>query len=146
MEIPKKAFALEGYSGKIELFITEVIGIPNERSFNNGYDIRGRLIIETGCYKVDYDNYYFSTKTLHKFLVELEKCYETLSGSAQYIDDYEQDLIINLEMKTSGHAEVTGSFQANLALHNKLKFEMETDQSYFVFTILDIRNVMEVFT
>ena len=145
MEIPKKAFTLEGYNGKIELYITEVFGFPNERSFNNSYDIRGRLIIETGCYKVDYDNYYFSTKTLGNFLVGLESCYESLSGIADYIDDYEQDLIINLEMKTSGHAKVTGSFQANLALGNKLKFEMETDQSYFIYTINDIRNIMEIF-
>ena len=145
MELPIKAFKLEGYDGKIGLYIEEVFGFPNERSFHGGYDMKGKLIIEVGCYKVDYDNYYFSTSNLSNFLSELESCYEVLSGSAQYKDDYEQDLMFELEMKESGHTKIVGSFQSNLAIGNELKFELNSDQSYLVYTIEDIRNVLELF-
>lgn len=64
MELPIKAFCLNGYSEKIELTITEVLDFPNNTSFEGGYDVKGNLDIEIGSYTVHCKDFYFATGVL----------------------------------------------------------------------------------
>ena len=63
-----------------------------------------------------------------------------LNGKAQYKLLLENDFAFEVEMKRSGHAVVTGSFQERPDKQNVLSFEMETDQSCFpsVFQKIDV--------
>ncbi len=66
MELPIKAFCLNGYDEKIELTITEVFGFPDNTSYEGGYDIKGILDIEIGCYKVHCTDFYLATGILYR--------------------------------------------------------------------------------
>lgn len=145
MNLPIRAFCLNGYNEKIELQITELLGFPDNTSYEGGYDVRGTLHIEVGCYTVHTDNFYFATGVLYRFLEQLIECYETLNGEAKYKHLLENDLEFTLEMTSLGHALVRGAFQENSAKANVLHFEMETDQTCLKSVIKDIKNVMNIF-
>ncbi len=144
MDLPIRAFCLSGGNEKIELIITEVLGFPNT-SIEGGYDVKGILNINIGCYFVRYDNFIFATGVLYRFLEWLETCYKTLKGKAEYRHLYERDLEFTLEMKSLGHALIIGTFRENPAISTKLDFEMSTDQTFIKSAIYDIKNVMNVF-
>lgn len=145
MELPIKAFCLNGYEEKIELTITEVYEFPNGTSYEGGYDVKGILDIEIGCYKVYCKDFYFATGVLYRFLEGLEVCYKSLSGKAEYKHFLEHDLEFTLEMTQSGHACVTGRFRENPASDNELVFEMETDQTCINPVIDEIKYVKSIF-
>ena len=145
MELPIKAFCLNGYDEKIELTITEVFDFPDRTCYEGGYDTKGILDIEIGCYKVYCTEFYFATGVLFRFLEGLEVCYKTLNGKAEYKHYLEHCLEFTLEMTHSGHACITGRFCENPALDNELIFEMETDQTCIKPVIDDIKNIMSLF-
>lgn len=145
MELPIKAFCLNGYGEKIELTITEVFDFPDSTSYEGGYDIKGILDIEIGCYKVRCTDFYFATGILYRLLEGLEVCYKQLNGKAYYKHFLEQDFEFTLEMTHSGHACVTGKFRENPAVDNELIFEMETDQTCIKPVIDEIKKVMAIF-
>lgn len=92
-------FCLNWYNGaKITLELNEVIGFPNNTSIEGGYDIVCTLIIDSGCYHIEYDQLYSATGTLYRFLKELNACYTDLFGSAEYHSLYENDLTFKVEM------------------------------------------------
>ena len=66
MNLPIRAFCLNGYNEKIELQITELLGFPDNTSYEGGYDVRGTLHIVVGCYTVHTDNFYFATGVLYR--------------------------------------------------------------------------------
>ncbi|HNX15344.1 MAG TPA: hypothetical protein PKH29_10905 [Oscillospiraceae bacterium] len=145
MDLPIKAFCLNGNNGKIELIITEVLGYPDNTSIEGGYDVKGILNINIGCYFVRYDNFYFATGVLYRFLEGLEACYQNLKGKAEYKHLYERDLEFTLEMKSLGHAMISGTFREDPAVSTALNFEMSTDQTFMKSAISDIKNVMKLF-
>lgn len=145
MNLPIRAFCLNGYNGKIELQITEVLGFPDDTSYEGGYDLKGTLHIEVGSYTVHSDNFYFATGVLYRFLEQLIECYETLNGEAKYKHLLENDLEFTIEMTSLGHALIRGAFRENPAKANVLHFEMRTDQTNIKPVIKDIKNVMSIF-
>jgi len=105
-------FCLNGYNGeKISLELNEVIGFPDHTSIEGGYDIICTLIIDAGCYHIEYERLYSATGALYHFCKELNTCYTNLSGTAKYHLLYERDLIFKVEMTYGGHAIVSGTFQ-----------------------------------
>jgi hypothetical protein len=145
MELPIKAFCLNGFDEKIELTITEILGFPDSTSYEGGYDVKGNLDIEIGSYIVHCTDFYFATGVLYRFLDGLENCYKTLIGKAEYKHLLEHDLEFTLEMTKLGHACVTGTYHENPALDNELRFEMETDQTCIKLVIDEIKNVRSIF-
>lgn len=145
MDFPVRAFCLHGSNGKIELTITETLGFPADTSYEGGYDVKGSLDIDIGCYVVRFDDYCFSTGVLRGFMEELEKCYETLRGKAVYKRLWENDFAFTLEMTDSGHAVVNGTFQEDPVMNNKLTFELQTDQTYVKPVISDLRKIIRLF-
>ena len=145
MDLPIRAFCLSGDNAKIELIITEIFGFPNT-SIEGGYDVKGILNIDIGCYFVRYDRFIFATGVIYRLLEGLEKCYRDLKGKAEYRHLYERDLEFTLEMINLGHAVIQGTFRENPAVSNKLDFEMSTDQTFIKSAINDIKNVIKVFS
>ena len=125
-------FCLNGYQNeKIQLELVEVLGFPEITSYEGGYDIVCRLLIQVGSYCVNCDKLYSATGALYKFSDELKSCYAKLNGKAEYRLLLENDLSFVVEMTTSGHAVLTGRFQERPDKENIFSFEMETDQSCF---------------
>ena len=145
MDLPIRAFYLNGYEGKIELVITEVLGFPDTTSYEDGYDVKGNLHINVGCYTARFEDFYFATGVLYRFMEGLEKCYKTLSGKAEYKHLLENDLEFTLEMTSLGHAKINGTFQENPAVNTKLNFELSTDQTCIKLAIDDIKNIQNIF-
>ncbi|MBR6771618.1 MAG: hypothetical protein IKM28_10410 [Lachnospiraceae bacterium] len=135
-------FCLNGYNGeKLSLELNEVIGFPNNTSIEGGYDIICTLVIDSGCYHIEFDRLYSATGTLYRFSKELDACYTVLFGSAEYHSLYENGLVFNVEMTSGGLAIVTGTFQERPDKQNVLQFEFDTDQSCLLSVIQDIESL-----
>lgn len=125
-------FCLNGcQKEKIQLELIDVLGFPEVTSYEGGYDIICRLLIQVGSYCVNYNRLYSATGALYKFSDELKRCYDKLDGKAEDKLLLENDLSFEVEMVGSGRAIVTGSFQERSDKKNLFSFEMETDQSCF---------------
>lgn len=132
MELPIQAFCLNGYNGeKISMTIDEVLGFPNQTSYEGGYDTIGVLEIRAGGYHVISERYFSATGALYRFIEELKICYETLDGKAIYKLQLENDLIFTISMVGRGRAIIKGEYQERPDIQNILKFEIETDQTFF---------------
>lgn len=143
IELPIKAFCLNGENGKIEVTINEVLF--SHKSIESGYDFKGNLDICIGSYKVHCNDFYSSTGTLDRLLTSLEICYNSLEGSAEYKRYYEEDLEFILNMTQNGHAIVNGTFREYPHLSNMLTFEMNTDQTFILDIINELKKVIEIF-
>jgi len=146
MNLPMKAFCLNGNNEKIELTINKVFGFPEQTSYEGGYDFKGDLDIIIGSYEVHCkNNFYSSTGMLYRLLLSLTDCYNSLEGTATYKHLYEDDFKFSLTMTNYGHAVVEGAFQERADLPNKFVFQMETDQTYILNTIGELKKVVKVF-
>jgi hypothetical protein len=146
MDLPMKAFCLNGYGEKIEITINEIFGFPEDTSYEGGYDFRGDLDIVVGSYEVHCKNNFFSaTGLLYKLLVSLTACYNSLNGIVEYKRLWEHDFQFVLKMTGHGHAVVEGEFRERPDCNNNLVFEMETDQTCILSTINDLKKVAEIF-
>jgi hypothetical protein len=135
------AFCLKGQNEKIEIIINEVLGFPNQTSYEGGYDFVGTLNICVGCYNVHCEKFYSSTGILYRLLIGLNHCYASLSGIAEYKHLLEKNLVFTLEMTQNGRALVSGTFMEYYHINNSLTFEMETDQTCIADAIRGLKNV-----
>lgn len=146
MEYPIKAFEIQGRGGEsVKLEIVEVFGYPDQPSFRGGYDIRCDLEILAGAYSVRTDLYYSSTGALYDFYVALQKCYDKLNGKAiynVYCAENDLDMEIVFDM---GRVHITGRYRENIATQNSLYFEFDSDQSYFVEILRDLKKIVSTF-
>lgn len=139
-------FCLNGYANeKIQLELIDILGFPEETSQEGGYDIICRLLIQIGSYHINYNKLYSATGALYRFSDELKSFYMNLNGKAQYKLLLENDFAFEVEMKRSGHAVVTGSFQERPDKQNIFSFEMETDQSCFPSVFQKIDALKEIY-
>lgn len=139
-----RLFCLNGYQDeKISMQLNEVIGFPNSTSYDGGYDIICTLIIDAGCYHIEFDRLYSATGALYRFCNELKNCYNTLEGQAEYRMFLENDLCFKVVMETGGHAVIMGTFQESPHRNNIFTFEIDTDQTCFLNAIQDIEHLKE---
>ena len=103
LELPINTFLLKSVHEFIELNIIEVFGFPEQTSCFGGYEARGTLNLNIGCYTINDGDLYFTTGEIYKFYKELEKCYSELTGIATF-KTYEGNLeiIMSFSEKT-GH-------------------------------------------
>lgn len=139
------AICLHGYNEKIELTILEAPGFPDSTSYEGGYDLICELVIDTGCFHIQYDRLFSATGALYRFADELRNCYNTLSGTAEYKLWLENDLSFKVVMESGGHAVINGRFQERPDRNNVFEFEMETDQTCFLSVIQEIEALKEVY-
>lgn len=146
IDLPMKAFCLNGNgTEKVELTINEVFDFPAHTSIEGGYDFKGSLEICVGSYSVYCSEFYSSTGVLYNFFTAIQKCYDSLGGTADYRHLYENDLKFSLTMTNWGHAIINGSFREVPHLSNELNFEMETDQTCILEAIKCLKKVKDIF-
>ena len=145
LDLPMKAFCLNGNNGKIKLTIDEVFGFPDNTSMEGGYDFIGHLDIYVGCYEVHCVKFCSSTGVLYRLLAGLQLIYQTLEGTAEYRHLYENDFQFIVKMTHFGHANITGSFHEFPHLSNVFIFEMETDQTCIEKAMNDLKAVERAF-
>lgn len=139
------AICLYGYNEKIEFTISEVIGFPDSTSYEGGYDLICKLVIDIGCFHIQCDRLFSATGALYRFADELRDCYNTLNGTAEYRLLLENDLSFQVVMESGGHAVVNGRFQERPDKNNIFEFEMETDQTCFLSVLQEIEALKEVY-
>ncbi len=147
MELPITAFDIKGLNNDfIKLEILEIYGFPAETSFRGGYDIKCRLEISCSIYHLLTDKYFSSTGALLQFLENLNKCYKTLNGKCSYnVYLPENDLSFDMEFN-QGKVTLNGKYRDDImATANILYFQINSDQSYFIQVINDLKTVAKIF-
>lgn len=142
--LPMLAFKLEGTADFIELVIDEVWGYPNKTSYGGGYGAKGKLSIRVGEYMVNSATHYFTTGELYKFMQRLQRCYDTLNGTA-VLENTERELELECAFNTKGHVLINGRFQCQPGINNILTFEIRTDQTQIPHAISALHAVAEIF-
>lgn len=142
IEEPIKAFCFEYNGDKIELIIDHIF---SEEDSYDGIDFTGILNIKADYYEVHCGNYIFSTGVLKRFYQDLQNCYDTLQGRAEYRALWNRELEFSLCMTKNGLAEVNGYFQALPSHPNKLDFSIQIDQTVIKEAIQDLKYVLSIF-
>ena len=147
MNLPIKALCLNGNTEgeKIEIFIGEVFGFPENTGHDGGYDFKGTVSICVGSYAVNDAIIYCSTGALYRFFTDLKQCYQSLEGTAELRHSLENELVFVLKMTKMGHGVVEGEYREFPHLSNKLTFEMKTDQSCKPTAIDELLNIEKLF-
>jgi hypothetical protein len=91
IDTPIKVFSFLGIDTqeKIELTITDILSDVDEY---DGIELRGIVNIKVSSYEVLCADYVFLTGVIERLLHDLEKCYDTLSGKAEYKAIYYREL------------------------------------------------------
>lgn len=142
LKTPIKAFCFEYKNEKIELILDHIF---DEDVSCDGIDFTGELTIKADCYTVYTKNYISSTGVLKRFYQDLQNCYDTLQGKAEYKALWDRELEFSLIMLKNGLAEINGYFQALPSHPNKLDFSIQTDQTVIENVLKDLKYVLSIF-
>ena len=81
-------FSLKGYGGEhITLNLIEVLGYPETKSYDGGYDLMCSLEINCSCYSVKCDRYYSASGALYRFQKELKECCKCQYNNVQKVEN-----------------------------------------------------------
>lgn len=133
-------FLIQADNGQLYLKIDKVFGFPTNTCTWGGYDTQSRIEIKSGNYLVK-GQVYISTGNIYNFFRQIEDCYKTLKGTAT-LESYDKNLLMTLDFEGLGHVKVTGTFN-EYHDHNKLDFEMKTDQTFIVDTLDSLKKIYE---
>lgn len=120
-------FYINNEQDYIKVTFEKVHGFPGHTSYKGGYDVQTKLEINCGAFSV-VSGAWLYTGGICSFYQQLTRCHKTLSGIAEYIDQYENYLSFRLEYTHQGHIKVNGRFSNNGT--NELIFEFRTDQTF----------------
>ncbi|MCM2535008.1 hypothetical protein NDK43_25040 [Neobacillus pocheonensis] len=135
-------FEIVGKQGFIRIELNEVIGFPNQTSYLGGYDVKGKIEIKSGNYYVKGAELWFSTGQVYEFFNQLQKCYNNLKGSATFSES-ENFLKLDLRFNRFGQINIQGYFQEIANQENILQYEFESEQSYLVSTLHQLKNIVD---
>lgn len=133
-------FELKGENGIIKVGIEKTFDFPNKTCFKGGYECVVRIEIRVGSYLVK-SSFYTSTGELFKFYEQLKTCQSELNGAAEF-DSYEENLKLTVKYD-SGKISVLGNYQENLAIDNILKFDFNSDQTYFKNSVEQLERIFD---
>lgn len=136
-------FFIKGKEGFIRIELKEVFGFPDLTSNFGGYDVQGRIEIKSGNYYVN-GELWFTTGEIYEFHEQLASCYRKLSGVATFWTS-ETNLKIEIKFDKLGQITIDGYFQEKAYQENKLKFEIESDQSFFEETIKGLKKIVDYY-
>lgn len=135
-------FIIKGKQGFIRIGLNEIYGFPNETSYLGGFDVKGIVEIKSGSYFVKNAEIWFSTGQVYEFFTQLQKCYNNLKGFVTFSES-ENNLKINLSFNKFGQINIQGYFQEVAHHENILQFEFESEQSYFVSTLHQLKDIVD---
>jgi len=139
------AFELKGKQGFIRIELKEVFGFPKETSYLGGYDVKGKIQIKSGNYYVKDAELWFSTGQIYEFYKQLLKCYEELEGIINFPNTDSSELKLVLEFTGLGKFKIQGIFQEYLSVENFLEFEFESEQSYLISTLAELKEIVDYY-
>lgn len=134
-------FMIGGRDGYIRITLDEVLGFPHETSFYGGYDVKGKLDIQSGNYYVKGAEVWFTTGQVFQLYVELQEMNRQLLGRASFTNA-ESDFEFALEMTRLGQITIHGRFKELPSEENVLHFAFESDQSYFDSTLKSLKTIV----
>lgn len=136
-------FVIKGKEGFIQIGLNEVFGFPDMTSNFGGYDVQGRIEMKSGNYYVD-GELCFTTGEIYEFHEQLSRCYRELSGVATFWTS-EANLKIKVIFNKLGQITIEGFFREKSHQENELKFEMESDQTFFEETIKELKKIVDYY-
>jgi hypothetical protein len=139
----KNQFTLIAENGHFSLKITEVFGFPKSTSHWGGYDTHSVLDIRSSNYLVR-GSLFISTGELYTFYEQLKKCFASLVGSAKLISS-EDNLRLEVTFDEVGHVTTKGAYKEQHFEGNELLFEMTSDQTYLSQTLIDLKNIVDIY-
>lgn len=142
-DLPIKAFSFDGIDGSIEIYIEEVFGYPDETSIDGGYDLKGFINLKANCYSVTNGELWFSSGGLYRFKNQLEPCYKSLQGNA-HLRTFEHEFSLKADFKKNGHVIISGSYKQRPDVENELLYEIISDQTQLVQTLIDLKNIEKI--
>jgi hypothetical protein len=86
----------------------------------------------------------FMSDDFSRFLSQLSKLYETLSGKAEF-NTLERQLFLVLEGDGKGHVVVRGEAMDRVGTGNQLLFDLELDQTQLAQTIRELKDVVAAY-
>ncbi|MDH6371724.1 hypothetical protein M2444_003523 [Paenibacillus sp. PastF-3] len=135
-------FVVRGKQGcYVNITLDEVFGYPNATSHFGGYDVRGTAELKSGNYYVK-GELWFSTGQTYEFYNQLARCYTDLMGIATFCNS-EANLKIDINFNNRGQVVIEGYFKEFAHQDNELKFEIESNQSFFIETLDGLREIVD---
>ncbi|MCM3630566.1 hypothetical protein M3194_24850 [Paenibacillus glycanilyticus] len=134
-------FIVRGKQGSfIRITLDEIFGFPTTTSHFGGYDVKGSTEIKSGSYYVN-GEVWFSTGDTYEFYNQIVRCYTELDGTAIFCST-EENLKFEVKFYNRGQVVIEGCFQEFAHEDNELKFEFESNQSFFVETLDGLKKVV----
>ena len=134
-------FVVRGKNGSFILItIDEAFDFPNSTSHFGGYDVKGMVEIKSGSYYVK-GELWFSTGEVYQFYNQLIKCWSDLEGIATFINS-EVNFKLEVKFNKYGKVIIEGYFKEFAHEDNELKYEIESNQSFFVETIEGLNKIV----
>jgi hypothetical protein len=135
-------FVLGGKQGCfIRVVLEKVLGFPNHTSHFGGYDVQGAVEIKSGSYYAK-GELWFTTGEVYEFYDQLSKCMADLHGTATFWT-YETNLKVEATFNGRGQVAITGYYKEFAHQDNELKFDIESDQSFFVETMDGLKAIVK---
>ena len=119
---------------------SEYVRVSNIRDNGDGWfgaDVEVVVGAFRGAYPADFNSSAFS-----RFRADLEKLYQTVSGSAVFTS-YEGQLELTLMCEITGHIEVRGQATDYAGIGNRLTFDLQIDQTYVPTILHDLGLALE---
>jgi hypothetical protein len=134
-------FVVRGKEGSfIQIALDEAFDFPNMTSHFGGYDARGIVEIKSGNYYIK-GELWFSTGEIYEFYNRLVRCFTDLQGVATFCTS-EANLKLEVKFNNRGQVVIEGYFKEFAHEYNELKFEIESNQSFFVETLDGLKQIV----
>jgi hypothetical protein len=117
----------------------KVHGFPDSTSHAGGYDVNGEVEIQSGNYFVK-GSIWITTGEIFSFYEALKKVYRNCDGKAE-IQNFEKNFQLSIEIDKRGRATIQGKYNEHHHVGNELIFSFESDQSYLVKTIEELKDI-----
>ncbi|MGO4696468.1 hypothetical protein AB4Z50_19515 [Paenibacillus sp. 2TAB26] len=124
----------------IQISLDEVFGFPNMTSPFGGYDVRGIAEIKSGNYYVK-GELWFTTGETYEFYNQLVKCWAELKGLATFCST-EANLELKVKFINRRQISIVGYFKEFAHQDNEMKFEIESEQSFFGETVEGLEEIV----
>ncbi|WP_139997450.1 hypothetical protein [Paenibacillus paridis] len=139
-----KGFVIRGKLGcYLQITLDELFGFPKTTSHFGGYDVKGTVEIKSGSYFV-MGELWFSTGEIYLFYNQLVQCYKDLEGVAKFCSS-ETNLEFEIKFRNRGQVFIQGAYKEFESLDNELKFEIESNQSFYLETLEGLREIVNLY-
>ncbi|GAB4043113.1 WapI family immunity protein [Spirosoma litoris] len=132
-------FLIKGPNGFVEIEIKEVFNYPAHTCMWGGYETTSKLTFRGSRFLMEKE-LYLSTGEIYNFYNELYTAHSLLKGEAELF--HESIPLLTVSYDGTGNVIVKGELSDHDKDGNFLRFKLETDQSYIVETLINIRQIV----